>query len=66
MGAWGHGIFDNDDAGGSVRAELVPLALAAVRRAREGSELRELWDEAEPDDWLAEVADLERRLRSAT
>jgi hypothetical protein len=52
--------------GSSVRAELVPLALAAVRRARENSELRELWDEAEPDDWLAEVADLERRLQSAT
>ena len=141
MGAWGHGIFDNDDAadwvfeleeaaddgvlertlsavasapadayveapeaaaalaaaevvaaavtgsqealvaGGSysegalvwvqshgerVGPELVPLALAAVRRARDSSELRELWDEAEPDEWLAEVGGLERRLQSAS
>jgi hypothetical protein len=52
--------------GSAVRPELVPLALAALRRARHSSELRELWDEAGPDEWLAEVGGLERRLQSAT
>ena len=51
--------------GATVRPSLAPLALAALRRVRDSSELRELWDDAGADDWLAELASLERRLEGA-
>jgi len=51
--------------GGSARRSLAPLALRALRRVRDSSELRELWEEAGADEWLAEVAGLERRLGAA-
>jgi hypothetical protein len=51
--------------GARVRPELVSVALAAIRRVRDRSELRELWDDAGADDWLAELAELERRLERA-
>ena len=51
--------------GAGVRLQLRPLALSALRRVRDGSELRELWDDAGADDWLAEVGELERRLEQA-
>jgi hypothetical protein len=49
-----------------VRSELAPLALSAVRRARDKSELRDLWDEAGADEWLAAVAEVERGLASGS
>ena len=55
-----------DANGGTVRRSLAPLAVRALRCVRESSELRELWDEAGPDEWLAEIAALERRLEAAT
>ena len=54
-----------DAHAGAVRPGLVPLARRALRRARDDSELRELWDEADPGPWLAEVDALERRLQAA-
>jgi hypothetical protein len=41
-----------------------PLALAALAAVLdpERSELHQLWDEAEPEEWLAAVADLRARL----
>jgi hypothetical protein len=44
--------------------ELVPAALVAVKRVREASELRELWEDVGAEDWLAALADLEARLRA--
>ncbi len=65
MGAWGNGIFENDDAADwvgdlEVTPELVQQARAAVARMLAGSELLELWAEAGDTD-LPEVHDLERR-----
>jgi Domain of unknown function (DUF4259) len=51
--------------GAGVRPELAGLALTALRRVRDKSELRELWDDAGADDWLAELAALEGRLEQA-
>jgi hypothetical protein len=45
-------------------AELVPAALSAVRRVRERSELRELWDDVGSEDWVSALEDLEARLRA--
>jgi hypothetical protein len=48
-------------------SELVPVAVRAVSRVLDDSELRELWDEA-PDGeaWTADVADLLERLAPRT
>lgn len=43
-------------------ADLRELARAAVRRVRQESELRELWEETDPADWYAALDDLLRRL----
>ena len=44
-------------------AELLPVALAAIRRVAENSELRELWEESDSyDKWTVEVNNLTRRL----
>lgn len=48
--------------GASVTADLRDSAVRAVTRARERSELRELWDDAGDEEWLALTADLLRRL----
>ena len=46
-----------------VPTSLVTRASSAIDRVLgENSELRELWDESGPDDWLAGVADLRSRL----
>lgn len=45
--------------------ELKSLALAAIDRIGSKSELKELWDEAKPDDkkqWYASLKDLTNRL----
>jgi hypothetical protein len=50
----------------AIDAELVPLAIDAVTRIRTESELKELWDEAAPDDrtaWYAVVDELLGRLK---
>jgi hypothetical protein len=50
----------------SIDATLVRLAIDAVTRIRAESELKELWDEAAPDDrtqWYANVDDLLGRLK---
>jgi Domain of unknown function (DUF4259) len=53
---------DNSDI--VVDPDLVDLALEAVSRVREDSELKELWDESEyADEWYAVVEDIEARLR---
>ena len=46
---------------------LVPVAVRAVNRVLDESELRELWDEA-PDGeaWMADVTDLLERLAPGT
>jgi hypothetical protein len=52
-------------AHGPAAAGFRDLAMAAVKRIAAGSELKELWDEADPPDrdgWRAAMADLERRL----
>lgn len=41
---------------------LAPLALAALKRIRTSSELKELWEESGADDWNASLDELERRL----
>ena len=42
---------------------MVKGALAAIDRIqRPPSELMELWEEEDPDEWLAAVADLRRRV----
>jgi Domain of unknown function (DUF4259) len=49
-----------------VDPDLVDLALGAVSRVREDSELKELWDESEyAEEWYAVVEDLETRLRQS-
>jgi hypothetical protein len=42
---------------------LIDLAVKAIERVRSDSELKDLWEEGEPSDWLAAVNDLEDRLR---
>ena len=43
--------------------DLIDLARRAVRRARsDGSELKELWDDAGDESWARVVDDLEQRL----
>ena len=49
-------------AEGEQDPELAGLAARAVRRVRDGSELRELWQEGDDTAWLAVVDDLLRRL----
>jgi len=46
-------------------SRLAPLAEKALTRVRDPktSELRQLWDEGKPADWLRAIADLESRLR---
>jgi len=48
-----------------VIGELRDLALDAVRTVKENSELRDLWNESDPAEWLKEVEDLEKRLRGS-
>jgi hypothetical protein len=50
---------------GAVSDEALPLARAAVERVRRSSELRDLWDEADPAPWYAAVNDLLERLATA-
>jgi hypothetical protein len=47
-----------------VDARTVALAAAAVERIGLDSELKDLWEEAESDEWARVVADLLERLRS--
>ena len=47
-----------------VDARTVALATAAVERISIHSELNELWEEAENDEWLRVVSDLLERLRT--
>src|SRR3954470_23238720 len=56
--AWvdGHGVPPED---------LVELALRAAARVERSSELRELWDEAGDEKWVATVRDLRFRLGDA-
>ena len=48
--------------GASITEDLRELAVRGVTRARAKSELRELWDEAGDEEWLALTADLLGRL----
>ena len=48
---------------GIVDARTVALAAAAVERVSINSELKELWEEAENDEWSVVVSDLLERLR---
>jgi hypothetical protein len=43
-------------------AALAPLALRAVDRVRQNSELKDLWEESDPAEWNAAVDDLRKRL----
>lgn len=43
-------------------AALAPLARRAVERVRRDSELKELWEEGDPSEWLAAVDGLLERL----
>jgi hypothetical protein len=52
-------LTDNGDA---IRPDDAALARAAVDRVLERSELQELWDDADGDQWRASVAELLRRL----
>jgi len=47
-----------------VDARTVVLATAAVERVAINSELKELWEEAESDEWSLVVSDLLERLRA--
>jgi hypothetical protein len=51
--------------GSVVGPELVEAARSSVERARDSSELRELWDDAGAEEWLAVVDDLRVRLTPA-
>lgn len=43
-------------------AALAPLARQAVERVRQNSELKDLWEEADPSEWTAALDDLRKRL----
>lgn len=67
--ARGHALPDEEsvEAAGARMPELADdalLALGAISVVADPqrSELYELWDDAEPEEWLAVVADLRRRL----
>lgn len=52
-----------------LKPNLVTSAIAAVERVQQSSELKELWDDADPKHakaWSAGVADLLKRLRSVS
>jgi hypothetical protein len=53
------------DSRGIPADDLVDLALRATKRVASSSELRELWDEAGADQWLATTRDLRYRLGDA-
>ncbi len=53
------------DHQGAVSREAPPIARSAVELVRRFSELRELWDEADPAPWYARVNDLHARLAAA-
>ena len=53
------------DAHGIPADDLLDLALRATKRVGSSSELRELWDEAGADEWLAVMRDLRYRLGDA-
>jgi hypothetical protein len=53
------------DAHGIPADDLFDLALRATKRVASSSELRELWDEAGADEWLAATRDLRYRLGDA-
>jgi len=50
--------------GAKSAAALAPLARQAVERVRANSELRKLWEESDPGEWLAAVDDLLSRVPS--
>ena len=50
---------------GSVSLEALSMARTVVRFVRRFSELRDLWDEADPAPWYARVNDLLDRLAAA-
>lgn len=50
--------------GWKVNAELADLAVDAVTRIRESSELKDLWEEGDASEWHAAVDDLLARLRA--
>ena len=46
-------------------ADWIPAALAAIKRVRKSSELKELWDESKtPAKWYATLDDLVKRLNA--
>ena len=53
------------DAHGNPADDLLDLALRATKRVASSSELRERWDEAGADEWLATTRDLRYRLGDA-
>ena len=48
--------------GAKAMPELLVAAKAALHRIKTQSELRNLWDEADGDEWLGSIVDLEARL----
>jgi hypothetical protein len=46
----------------ALASDLPPLAIGAVDRITTDSELKAVWDEADPGEWRAAMADLRRRL----
>lgn len=46
----------------ALSADLVPLAVAAIDRVTTVSELKELWEETDPEEWRASTAELRQRL----
>ncbi len=52
--------------GSKVGGDLVALARQAVDRVKAGSELRELWRDEDPTEWLKTVDELQSRLRAGT
>ena len=59
------GIKNNlDDLADEIKdVALLAKATACVKDVRERDELRELWNEADPKEWLAGVDDLLKRLK---
>lgn len=49
---------------GALTPELPALAASALERITADSELKELWEEAGPDEWYGAIADLKRRLQA--
>ena len=60
-------FVDVEEGGSGDVADEVELAIQAVTRVREESELRDLWEDSEDcSQWLAEVDHLLSRLRRSS